>query len=196
MIKIGILGGIGSGKSFAAKLFGYPVFDADKEVSKIYKKNRNCFKKLKKKLPRFVISFPIKKEELKNAVLVSKNNLKIIENIIHPEVQKSLKKFIKLNKNKKILVFDIPLLIENKLYKNNYILVYIDAKKKDINRKLKNRKNYNKKVIKELTKAQLSLEFKRKKSHYIIKNNFKKKFLKKNVKVLLKKILRNERNST
>ena len=38
MIKIGILGDIGSGKSFAAKQFGYPVFNADAEVSKIYKK--------------------------------------------------------------------------------------------------------------------------------------------------------------
>ena len=39
MIRIGILGDIGSGKSFVAKSFGYPVFDADKEVSKHYKKN-------------------------------------------------------------------------------------------------------------------------------------------------------------
>ena len=35
MIKIGILGNIGSGKSFVAKCFGYPVFNADEEVSKI-----------------------------------------------------------------------------------------------------------------------------------------------------------------
>ena len=40
MIKIGILGDIGSGKSYVAKQFGCPVFDADAEVAKIYKKNR------------------------------------------------------------------------------------------------------------------------------------------------------------
>ena len=40
MIKIGILGDIGSGKSFVAKKFGYPVFNADVEVSKLYKKNK------------------------------------------------------------------------------------------------------------------------------------------------------------
>ena len=50
MIKVGIVGDIGSGKSFVARQFGYPVFDADLEVSKIYKKNRICFKKLKKKI--------------------------------------------------------------------------------------------------------------------------------------------------
>jgi len=196
MIKIGIIGDIGSGKSFVSKLFGYPVFNADKEVLKIYKKNKNCFNKLKKKLPKFVISFPIKKKELKVAVLENKNNLKKIESIVHPEVQKNLKKFIKLNRNKKILIFDIPLLIENKIYKKNYILVYVDAKKKDINKKLKERKNYNRKIIKKLRKSQLHLEIKKKKAHYIIKNKFKKKHLKNSVKILLKKILKNERNST
>ena len=196
MIKIGILGDIGSGKSFVSKLFGYPVFNADKEVSNIYKKNKNCFNKLKKKLPKFIISFPIKKKQLQNAVLENKKNLKKIESIIHPEVKKNLKNFIKLNKSKKILIFDIPLLIENKIYKNNFVLVYVDAKKKDINKKLRERKNYNKKIIKKLRNSQLHLEIKKKKAHYIIKNKFKKKHLQNSVKILLKKILKNERNST
>ena len=50
MIKIAVVGDIGSGKSYIAKLFGYPVFNADQEVANIYKKNKNCFKRLKKKL--------------------------------------------------------------------------------------------------------------------------------------------------
>ena len=50
MIKIGILGNIGSGKSFVAKCFGYPVFNADEEVSKIYKKEKKIFLKLRKNL--------------------------------------------------------------------------------------------------------------------------------------------------
>ena len=62
MIKIGIIGDIGSGKSFVARQFGYPVFNADNEVLKIYKKDADCFYKLKKKLPNFVNSFPIKKK--------------------------------------------------------------------------------------------------------------------------------------
>ena len=44
MIRIGILGDIGSGKSYVAKNFGYPVFNADHEVSKLYKKNRTVIK--------------------------------------------------------------------------------------------------------------------------------------------------------
>ena len=162
MIKIGITGDIGSGKSFVASQFGYPVFNADKEVKKIYKNSKNCFIELKKNLPKFITSYPIKKKDLKKAVLENKNNLKKIEKIVHPEVQKSMKKFIKTNKNKKILVFDIPLLMENKIYKKNYILVYVDAKKKDINKKLRKRKNYDQKIIKKLRKLQLPLEIKKK----------------------------------
>ena len=191
MIKIGVTGDIGSGKSFVANQFGYPVFNADKEVKKIYKNKRNCFIKLKKKLPKFITSYPIKKKDLKKAVLENKNNLKKIENIVHPEVQKSMKKFIKINKKKKILVFDIPLLMEKNIYKKDYILVYVDAKKKDINKKLRKRKNYDQKIIKKLRKLQLPLEIKKKKSDYLIKNDFKRLNLKKSVKILKNKILYN-----
>ena len=193
MIKIGIVGDIGSGKSFIARQFGYPVFDADKVVSKIYKENNNCFIKLKKKFPNFIKSFPIKKKELKAAVLNNKNNLKKIENIIHPEVRKHMNKFIKLNRNKKLLIFDIPLLIENKIYdKKKILIVFVNAKKKDINKKLRERKNYDEKIIKKLRKAQLSLEIKKKKSNYLIKNDFKRSNLKKRVKILKNKILDND----
>ena len=54
MIRIGILGEIGSGKSYVANNFGYPVFNADHEVSKLYKKNKNIFTKIKKKLPKYI----------------------------------------------------------------------------------------------------------------------------------------------
>ena len=54
MIRIGIVGDIGSGKSYVAKQFGYPVFNADFEVNKIYKKNKKCFIKLKKIFPNYI----------------------------------------------------------------------------------------------------------------------------------------------
>ena len=127
MIKIGIIGDIGSGKTFVSKQFGYPVFNADKEVSKIYKKNKKCFIQLKKKLPNYINSFPIKKKELTNAIFASKKNLKKIENIVHPKVRKNMKKFIDKNKESKILIFDIPLLLESKKYKE-YVLVFVQAK--------------------------------------------------------------------
>ena len=102
MIRIGILGDIGSGKSFIAKLFGYPVFNADSEVGKLYKKNRGIFIKLNKSLPKHITQFPIKKQEVTRAILVNKNNLKKIIKIIHPEIRKKMIIFLKKNKKKNL----------------------------------------------------------------------------------------------
>ena len=56
MIKIGIVGDIGSGKSYVAKNFGYPIFNADYEVGKIISTNdKNIFNKLKKNLPKYIL---------------------------------------------------------------------------------------------------------------------------------------------
>jgi len=189
MIKIAIIGDIGSGKSFVSKQFLSPVFDADKEVKKIYQNDQKCFKKLKKKLPKFISSFPIKKKEIGKAILENKNNLKKIINIIHPIIRIRMKKFFKKNKNKKIIVLDIPLLLENKLNKKNYILIFVSARKSKIMKNLKNRKNYNPQILKVLKKFQLPLELKRKKSNYIINNNFRKLYVKKNIKIIKNKIL-------
>ena len=101
MIRIAVLGDIGSGKSHVAKEFGYPVFDADVEVSKIYKKSRKCFNKLKKALPEYIVSFPIKKSQISKAIIDSQRNLKKIVKIVHPEVRFKMNRFIKKNKKKK-----------------------------------------------------------------------------------------------
>ena len=189
MIKIGILGDIGSGKSYVAKQFGCPVFDADAEVTKIYKKNKNCFNKLKNKLPKYIYSFPIKKKEIGKAIIENQNNLKKIIKIVHPIVRTNMNKFIKKNKKKKMVVLDIPLLLENKINKKNYILVFVDSNKKEIQKRLKKRTNYNSEILNKLKKIQLPLEIKKKKSKFLIKNNFKSSYVRKNVKVLKSKIL-------
>ena len=103
-----------------------------------------------------------------------------------------MNKFIKKNKYKKIVVLDIPLLMENKINKNNDILIFVDAKKKEINKRLNKRKNL--KIIKKLKKIQLPLEIKKKKSDFIIKNNFSNSKIKKDVTRVLKKILLNDWN--
>ena len=140
MIKIGILGDIGSGKSYAAKHFGYPVFNADIEVGKLYKKDRKIFNKLKKTLPKYIYSFPLKKSEISNAILANKPNLKKIIAIVHPEIRKRMNIFLKKNVNKKILILDIPLLLENKINKKNDILIFVQSKKKEILKRLKKEK--------------------------------------------------------
>ena len=188
MIRIGILGDIGSGKSFIAQNFGYPVFNADREVAKLYQKDKNIFNKLNTKLPKYIYSFPIKKTEVANAILANKNNLKKIVNIVHVEIRKKLNSFLKKNRNKKIVILDIPLLLENKINKKKDILIYVQSKQKSIIKNLKKRKNFNKKLFSKFKSIQLPLSYKKKKSHFIIKNNFTKKSVIDDIRYVLKKI--------
>ena len=188
MIRIGILGDIGSGKSYIARNFGYPVFNADYEVAQIYQKDKNIFNKLKIQLPKYIHSFPIDKKEVSNAILSNKKNLKKIVKIVHFEIRKKLNNFIKSNKHKKIVILDIPLLLENKINKKKDILVFVQSKKSSILKNLKKRKNFNKKLLKKFKEIQLPLNYKKKKSHFIIKNNFTKKSVKDGIKGILKEI--------
>ena len=189
MIKIGILGGIGSGKSYVAKNFGYPVFNADLEVAKIYKRDKKIFYRLKKKLPKFILSFPINKNEIAKAILANKINLKIIIKIIHLEIRKKMNIFLEKNKNKKIVILDIPLLLENKINKKKDILVFVQSNKFDSFKRLRERPNFNLKLLNKFKNIQLSLDYKKKKSHFIIKNNFTNISVKKSIRRILKNIL-------
>ena len=189
MIKIAVVGDIGSGKSHIAKLFGYPVFNADQEVAGIYQKNKNCFKKLKKNLPKYFSVFPANKIQIIKAIEDSKKNLKKITNIIHPEVRKKLSIFLEKNKKRKAVILDIPLLLENKLNQKSDIIVFIQSKKKEIIKKLKKRDNFNLNLYNQFKKIQLPLSYKKKISNYIIKNNFTNKLVKIIVKKILKEII-------
>jgi len=100
-----------------------------------------------------------------------------------------MKIFFKKNKNKKIVILDIPLFIENKMGKKNDIIVFVDAKKKEIYKRLSKRSNFNPKIVKKFKKLQLSVEIKKKKSDFIVKNNFRSNSVKKDAKIIIKKIL-------
>ena len=189
MIRIGILGDIGSGKSYIAKNFGYPVFNADLEVSKLYKKDRKVFIKLKKNLSKYIYSFPINKKEILKAILANKSNLNKIVKIVHLEVRKKMNIFLKKNKNKKIVILDIPLLLENRINNQKDILVFVESKKSDILKRLKKRNNFNRQLLRKFQNIQLSLSYKKKKSKFVIKNDFTKKTVKRAIRNIIKEII-------
>ena len=195
MIRIGVIGGIGSGKSFVAKLFNYPVFNADNEVKHLYKNSKECFKKLKKKLPKYIKKFPVRKRDLILAIHEDKNNLNKISSVVQPLVRKRMYSFIKKNKKRRIIILDIPLLIENKLNNKSDVLIFVKSKKNKILSRLKKRKAYNKKLLKYLRENQIMLSKKRKLANYIVDNNFSQNIMKKNINLLKNKIL-NERSGS
>ncbi len=195
MIRISLVGDIGSGKSHIAKLFNYPLFNADLEVSKIYRTEKKSCLKIKKAFPKIDFTFPIKKDKLVKCILSKKDNIKKLSKIVHPIIRKKLKLFLKKNKKKKIVILDIPLYLENNLFLKNDIVVFISAKNDSIKRRLIKRKGHNKRLIKLFKSIQLPLYKKKKRANYIIKNNFTNKTAKKSVKYILDQIFY-ERNNT
>ena len=102
--------------------------------------------------------------------------------------------FIKKNRSKKFIILDIPLLLENNINKKKDILVFVESKKKEVFKRLKKRRKFNLKIYRNFQKIQLSLDSKKKKSDFIIKNNFSKRSVKIQIKSILKKI-KNEGNN-
>ena len=195
MIRVCVLGTIGSGKSFISKLFNCPVFNADRVVNYIYRRDENCFKKLRKKFPDHIKSFPVRKSELISAISSKNINIKKISKIVHPIVRKNLKNFLKEKKNSKMVVLDIPLLIENELNKKGDVLIFVKTKRSKIIKRLKRRKNYNKKILDKLRSNQSSLLKKERLSNYVIDNNNSINIIKNKIKKLKKEILNEGSNS-
>ena len=97
--------------------------------------------------------------------------------------------FLKKNKKKEVVILDIPLLLENKMNNKKDILVFIDSKQQDVEKRLKKRKNFNRKLLNKFKKIQFSSNYKKNKSNFIIKNDFKKQTVKSEIKNILSKIL-------
>ena len=130
MIKVGITGSLASGKTTASKILSYrrgPLFSADKVVRELYKKRdfkNTLYKKFNLKNKNKI------KINLKKKILKDSKNIRKLEKIIHPLVRNRMKSFTDKNKERKILFFEIPLLIESKLMKNFDVIIFIKARKR------------------------------------------------------------------
>lgn len=194
MIKICVVGSIGSGKTYISKLLAgtmFPIFNADEEVNNVYKQ-KSIFLKLKKILPKYISSFPINKQELIQAISSNQGCLKKIIKIVHPEVRKKMKLFLQKNKNKKAVILDIPLLLENKLNEPEDVIICIEAQQKMLDKKLQQRPGYNKKIVSMLRKIQLPIEEKKSRADFVLVNNYNKKTMQLRVKELLDRIIIND----
>jgi len=194
MIKICVVGSIGSGKTYISKLLAgtmFPIFNADEEVNNVYKQ-KSIFLNLKKILPKYISSFPINKQELIQAISSNQGCLKKIIKIVHPEVRKKMKLFLQKNKNKKAVILDIPLLLENKLNEPEDVIICIEAQQKMLVKKLQQRPGYNKKMVSMLRKIQLPIEEKKSRADFVLVNNYNKKTMQLRVKELLDRIIIND----
>ena len=184
MIKIGITGSISSGKTTASKIMSKKrglLFSADNEVKKLYR--NDSFQKV------LIKKFNIEeksnlKNVLKKKVLTNKNNIQKLEKIIHPLVRKEMRKFSRLNKHKKTLYYEIPLLIESDLTKYFDAIIFIKARKK-IRLKRFKLKGGNKKLFNIMNNRQLPDAQKIKLCDHVVVNERNLNTLKKKLTVII-----------
>jgi dephospho-CoA kinase len=194
MIKVGILGSVGSGKSFVANIFkelGFNIFSADQVVSQIYERNKNINKKIsiffKLKLNRSKIN----KNELRDILKKNPKKFKYLNKIIHPIVRKKLILFLSKYKKTKLVVLDIPLLIENKMFNFVDIFIFVKTKPNIFKIRIKKRKNLDKQFLKLLENLQADEKIKKSYADFTVDNSNKDK-VKLQVKKILDKILLND----
>ena len=194
MIKVGILGSVGSGKSFVANIFkelGFNIFSADQVVSQIYERNKNINKKIsiffKLKLNRGKIN----KNELRDTLKKNPKKFKYLNKIIHPIVRKKLILFLSKYKKTKLAVLDIPLLIENKMFNFVDIFIFVKTKPNIFKIRIKKRKNLDKQFLKLLENQQADEKIKKSYADFTVDNSTKDK-VKLQVKKILDKILLND----
>ena len=171
VLKIGITGSIGMGKSTVSSIFrnnNIKVWDADFEVHNLYKKGKEGYNSIISIYPELKDKVEINRKKVSNLLREKKIDLKLIEEIIHPLLIRSREEFIKKNKKDKLLIFDIPLLYETKAYIwLDYVINVFCSKKNQIER-LKQRENFDIKKINYLISKQISVNQKNKKADYVI----------------------------
>ena len=193
MVRVGIIGSIGSGKSFVANIFkelNFNIFSADDEVNNIYKKNKNINKKISKFFKLKLYKARINRQELRDALKKNPKKFSFLNKIIHPIVRKKLILFLSKFKKTRLVVLDIPLLIENKMFNFVDIFVYVKTRSNSFNTRIKKRKNLDKLFLNILKKQQRSEKIKEGYADFVIYNSSKNK-VKLQVKNIIDKILLN-----
>jgi len=130
MIRIALTGSIGMGKSTVAKMFkdaGVPVFDADAVVRELQGPGGGLVDKIGELFPGCVRCGTLDRECLAQIVLADRDQLAVLEGIVHPAVLDARKNFIAANRDAPVLVFEIPLLFETAGEKDFDKIVVVSA---------------------------------------------------------------------
>ena len=160
MKKIAITGQIGTGKSVLLdqfKLLGYKTYSSDQIVKDLYAKDKYIINEIRKLCSSLVINKKIKFDKLSNKAFRDPSFLLKLEKIIHPRLHYIRSRIIKTNqinrnRNRNIIVFEVPLLFEKKLQNNFDLVILLKCQKYlQIKRVLK-RENMNREKFENINK--------------------------------------------
>jgi len=192
--KIAITGKIGTGKSVLLnqfKLLGYKTYSSDQIVRDLYMKDKHIINEIRKICSSLVFNKKIRFDKLSNKAFKEPRFLLKLESIIYPRLHYIRSKIIKTNqinrnRNRNIIVFEVPLLFEKNL-QNEFDLVILSICQKylQIKRVLK-RVNMNREKFENIDKKFVSNSKKIKLSDYVINTGIGKNHTISKIKEIIK----------
>ena len=168
---LGLTGSIAMGKTTVSNMFrdlGTPVWCADNEVNRLYKKNGAATKEIEIQFPSVVIETGVDKNKLRDLIHEDNSVLKKIEGIVHPLLDISKCDFIKKNKTLPLIIFDIPLLFEKKQEKNFDAVLVVTASETTQKKRVLSRKNITEKDFQLIKRNQMNEKEKLKRADFLI----------------------------
>ena len=193
MILVGLTGIIGSGKTFALGFFKsrrITIFSADEEVKKILEK-KSIKEKIYKLFPESFSKKKLNKNILASIVFGDRKKLRKLEKIIHPLVKKKKKTFLNRNRNKKVIIMEIPIIFEQKNEKNYNYIILMNINRKIQRQRVMKRKNMTMQLFKKILFNQISYK-KKKNVDFVVNNNGSKEKTRQILKKVLNKIISTE----
>lgn len=190
MKKIAIAGNIASGKTQVENYLvskGFSVFDSDK-ISHDLLNEAKIKQEITEYFPSTNINNKIDRKLLGNIVFNDQQKRISLERIIHPQIEIKIKEIFKSSKEN-IVFISLPLLFETGFDKLFDEIIFISADENLRLERLMARNNLNETEAKKRIKSQLSEDFKKEKSNYIINNNGSIEDLHSQVDVIISKIV-------
>ena len=172
MIKIGLTGSIGMGKTETGKIFselGFPVYNADDAVHKLYGPGQKGSEKIKEIFPNSINpDGSVNREILSAEVLGDVDKIRVLENIIHPLVGEDREIFFKKNADSPAIILDIPLLFETGGEKFVDLVIVVDAPQDIQEERVLSRPNMTKEKFEKIIAEQIPNDVKKKKADFIV----------------------------
>ena len=192
MIILGVTGSVGMGKTEAGKYFtknNIDVFDCDKEIATLYNK-KDTIIEIKKKFPSTIFKRKVDKNALANIVINDKKKLELLEGLLYKKLKKEQSLWIrkKIREKKKLLVFDVPLLLEKDNIKKYDMVIVLSCNKTLQKRRVLKRQGWNEERYKKTLKEQIPDYTKQTLADIIIKSDRGKRYLYKEIIKIIKEV--------
>ena len=198
MLKVGVTGGIGSGKSTVSRFFsalGVPVYDSDQRAKSLMQYDDSIRSKIK-------IEFgdnayhknELNRSYLAEIVFKNESKLKQLNAIVHPVVKTDFINWLSQNSNAKFIIKEAAIMIESGAYKDLDKLIVVNASMNQKIKWIKQRDHLSLEDIKNRIQNQLSDEIRNQYADYIIENNSGKRELKQQVLSVYNKLIDQPKN--